>query len=163
MEKLYYDRENKKFYVKELSTEKNGDILVVTDEQYVDVTDEIVTLCLQPKQEQQIKEGDKVSIHCRKDRKEDIIAIYDGKIGEVIHVFDKRYPWGHIMVKLDDGCNNSFHEDELEVLDEPHWKPSEEQMADLLHIEGELRGLGRNDEAKAIAGLYEDLKKLKGE
>ena len=44
MEKLYYDRENKKFYVKELSTEKNGDILVVTDEQYVDVTDEIVEL-----------------------------------------------------------------------------------------------------------------------
>ena len=44
MEKLYYDRENKKFYVKELTTEKNGDILVVTDEQYVDVTDEIVEL-----------------------------------------------------------------------------------------------------------------------
>lgn len=44
MEKLYYDKENKKFYVKELNTEKNGDILVVTDEQYVDVTDEIVEL-----------------------------------------------------------------------------------------------------------------------
>ena len=44
MDKLYYDRENKKFYVKELSTEKNGNILVVTDEQYVDITDEIVEL-----------------------------------------------------------------------------------------------------------------------
>ena len=44
MDKLYYDRENKKFYVKELNTEKNGNILVVTDEQYVDVTDEIVEL-----------------------------------------------------------------------------------------------------------------------
>ena len=44
MEKLYYDRENKTFYVKELNTEKNGDILVVTDEQYVDITDEIVEL-----------------------------------------------------------------------------------------------------------------------
>ena len=44
MDKLYYDRENKKFYVKELNTEKNGDILIVTDEQYVDVTDEIVEL-----------------------------------------------------------------------------------------------------------------------
>lgn len=53
MEKLYYDRENKKFYVKELSTEKNGDILVVTDEQYVDVTDEIVELF----QEHIAKEG----------------------------------------------------------------------------------------------------------
>lgn len=42
--KLYYDKQNKKFYVKELNTEKNGDILVVTDEQYVDVTDEIVEL-----------------------------------------------------------------------------------------------------------------------
>ena len=41
MEKLYYDRENKKFYVKELKTEKSGDILLVVDEQYVDVTDEI--------------------------------------------------------------------------------------------------------------------------
>lgn len=44
MDKLYYNRENKKFYVKKLNTEKNGDILVVTDEQYVDVTDEIVEL-----------------------------------------------------------------------------------------------------------------------
>lgn len=44
MEKLYYDRENKKFYVKELNTEKCGDILVATDERYVDVTDEIVEL-----------------------------------------------------------------------------------------------------------------------
>lgn len=44
MEKLYYDRANKKFYVKELNVEKNGDILVATDEQYVDVTDEIIEL-----------------------------------------------------------------------------------------------------------------------
>ena len=44
MDKLYYDRENKKFYVKELSAEKCGDILVATDERYVDVTDEIVEL-----------------------------------------------------------------------------------------------------------------------
>ena len=44
MDKLYYDRASKRFYVKELNTEKCGDILVVTDEQYVDVTDEIVEL-----------------------------------------------------------------------------------------------------------------------
>lgn len=44
MDKLYYDKKNKKFFIKEVSTEKNGDILVVTDEQYVDVTDEIVEL-----------------------------------------------------------------------------------------------------------------------
>ena len=44
MDKLYYDRANKKFYVKELTTEKNGNILVITDEQYVDITDEIVEL-----------------------------------------------------------------------------------------------------------------------
>lgn len=56
MEKLYYDRKNKKFYVKELNTEKNGDILVVTDEQYVDVTDEIVTVI----QEHVTKDGKKV-------------------------------------------------------------------------------------------------------
>lgn len=44
MDKLYYDKKNKKFFIKEVSTEKNGDILVVTDEQYVDITDEIVEL-----------------------------------------------------------------------------------------------------------------------
>lgn len=56
MEKLYYDRKYKKFYVKELNTEKNGDILVVTDEHYVDVTDEIVKLC----QEHITKDGKQV-------------------------------------------------------------------------------------------------------
>ena len=44
MEKLYYDRENKKFYVKVLITNSQGFMEVVTDEQYVDVTDEIVEL-----------------------------------------------------------------------------------------------------------------------
>ena len=44
MDKMYYDRKKKKFYVKEVSTEKYGDVLVATDEQYVDVTDEIVEL-----------------------------------------------------------------------------------------------------------------------
>ena len=48
MEKLYYDRENKKFYVKELKTEKSGDILLVVDEQYVDVTDEIKDMVTEP-------------------------------------------------------------------------------------------------------------------
>lgn len=56
MDKLYYDRASKRFYVKELNTEKNGDILVVTDEQYVDVTDEIVTLI----QEHVTKDGKQV-------------------------------------------------------------------------------------------------------
>ena len=80
----------------------------------------------QPKQKRQIKEGDKVSIHCRKGRKEDIITFYDGKVGEVIHVYNaKKHPWGHIIVRLDNGCNDGFYEDELEVLDEPSWKPSE--------------------------------------
>lgn len=83
---------------------------------------------LQPKQEQQIKEGDKVSIHCRKDRREDITITYDGEVGEVIHVWDaKKHPWGHIIVQLNNGCNTGFYEDELEVLDEPSWKPSEER------------------------------------
>lgn len=83
---------------------------------------------LQPKQEQQIKEGDKVSIHCRKDRREDITITYDGEVGEVIHVWDaKKHPRGHIIVQLNNGCNTGFYEDELEVLDEPSWKPSEEQ------------------------------------
>ena len=44
MNELFYDKENKKFYVRELITEKNGDILIATDEKYVDVTDEMVEL-----------------------------------------------------------------------------------------------------------------------
>ena len=52
------------------------------------IKDVLSSLRLQPKQERQIKEGDKVSIHCRKDRKKDMIVIYDGKVGEVIHVWD---------------------------------------------------------------------------
>ena len=44
MNELFYDKENKKFYVRELITERNGNILIATDEQYVDVTDEIVEL-----------------------------------------------------------------------------------------------------------------------
>jgi hypothetical protein len=56
MDKLYYNRENKKLYVKELNTEKCGDILVATDERYVDVTDEIVTLI----QEHVTKDGKQV-------------------------------------------------------------------------------------------------------
>ena len=41
MEKLYYDRENKKFYVKVLVTNSQGFMEVATDEEFVDVTDEI--------------------------------------------------------------------------------------------------------------------------
>lgn len=44
MDKLYYDRENKKFYVKVLVTNRQGFMEVATDEEYVDVTDEIVEL-----------------------------------------------------------------------------------------------------------------------
>ena len=44
MNELFYDKENKKFYVKELMIEKNGDILVSTGEKYVDVTDDMVEL-----------------------------------------------------------------------------------------------------------------------
>lgn len=90
---------------------------MISPSESIDLRNFIKSLCPRPEQEQQIKKGDKVSIHCRKDREEHIIAIYDGKVGKVTDVWNKRYPWGHIAVKLDNGCNNSFHEDELEVLD----------------------------------------------
>lgn len=44
MDKLFYDRKSKKLYVKELISEKSGDILVVHNEAYIDVTDEILGL-----------------------------------------------------------------------------------------------------------------------
>lgn len=124
---------------------------MISSSESIDLRNLIKSLCPQPKQEWQIKKGDKVSIHCRKDREKDIIAIYDGKVGKVTHVSDKRYPWGHIDVKLDNGCNNSFHEDELEVLDEPHWKPSDEQMSALEEC-GECK--------RCVKELREQIKKL---
>lgn len=56
MDKLYYDRASNMLYAKELHTEKHGDILVATDERYVDVTDEIVALI----QEHITKDGKQV-------------------------------------------------------------------------------------------------------
>ena len=115
----------------------------------------------QPKQEQQIKEGIKVKIHCRKDRKKGMITIYDGEVGEVIYVLDaKRHPWGHIVVRLNNGCNDGFYEDELEVLDEPHWKPSEEQMKTLKSLPGLLRDFKLDTSAQMLEVLYEQLKSL---
>ena len=109
----------------------------------------------QPKKERQIKEGDKVSIHCRKDRKEHIKFIYDGKVGEVIDVWDaKRNPWGHIGVRLDNGCNDGFYEDELEVLDKSHWKPSEEQMNAIDYVLRYDKTGGFRD---ALKSLYDQL------
>lgn len=120
----------------------------------------------QPKQERQIKEGDKVSIHCRKDRKEYIITKFDGKVGEVIHVWDaKRNPWGHIGVRLDNGCNNGFYEDELEILDEPSWKPSEEQMEAFRSYIKDFQekaeaAVGGWNNFDVMIRLFEQLKKL---
>lgn len=124
------------------------------------IEDNLKSLRPQPKQERQIKEGDKVSIHCRKDREKDIIAIYDGKVGKVTDIWDKRYPWGHIAVKLDDGCNNSFHEDELEVLDESHWKPNEEQMEALNKAIPVCMGVVGRDAVVPLESLCEELEKL---
>lgn len=44
---LNYDRQNKRFYVIEPHTHDAGGILVVDDEEYVDVTDEILELLLE--------------------------------------------------------------------------------------------------------------------
>lgn len=43
-----------------------------------------------------------------------------------------------------------------------HWKPSEEQMKALLGAEGISRASGHPDNAKVLASLYEQLKRLHG-
>ena len=43
---------------------------------------------------------------------------------------------------------------------QPHWKPTEEQLVTLLGAEGISRASGYPDNAKVLASLYEDLKKL---
>ena len=50
----------------------------------------------------------------------------------------------------------------LFFLDEshPHWKPSEEQMAVLLNTEGLVRAYNFPENAKILASLYKQLKKL---
>lgn len=69
-----------------------------------------------------IKIGDLVRIHCP--NKKHIAFIYDNKIGKVLHIFDiNKNPWGNYHVKLENGCNNCFYEDELElVIDEDNDK-----------------------------------------
>lgn len=49
---------------------------------------------------------------------------------------------------------------EGELRMKPRWKPSEEQMKLLLNIEGDLRAFQYNDKAKALAELYEQLKRI---
>lgn len=72
------------------------------------------------KQGKRIEVGNKVKIHCREDRNKDMLSIYNDKVGEVISIWDaQRNPWGPIIVRLDNGCNNGFHEDELDIFDEP--------------------------------------------
>ena len=48
----------------------------------------------------------------------------------------------------------------LEIVKGKHWKPSEEQMKALLGAEGISRASGYPDNAKVLASLYEQLKKL---
>ena len=74
------------------------------------------------KQGKRIEEGDKVKIHCREDRDKGMLSIYNDKVGEVISIWDaERNPWGPIIVRLDNGCCNGFHEDELDIFDEPRF------------------------------------------
>lgn len=55
-------------------------------------------------------------------------------------------------------CKNA--DECAEILDEPHWKPSEEQMRFLSRVESELRVNGHTIAASNMAKLYDDLKKL---
>ena len=137
---------------------------MISPSESIDLRNLIKSLRPRSKQEQQIKEGDKVSIHCRKDRREDITITYDGEVGEVIHVWDaKKHPWGHIIVQLNNGCNTGFYEDELEVLDEPHWKPSEEQITAVKAAYSVLNSYDTWDEDEhlpTLMSLINDLQKL---
>ena len=60
MDKLYYDRENKKFYVIELHTHDAGGNLVVDYEELVDITDEIIGRFVEQFQEYIAKDGRQV-------------------------------------------------------------------------------------------------------
>ena len=137
---------------------------MISPSESIDLRNLIKSLRPRSKQEQQIKEGDKVSIHCRKDRREDITITYDGEVGEVIHVWDaKKHPWGHIIVQLNNGCNTGFYEDELEVLDESHWKPSEEQITAVKAAYSVLNSYDTWDEDEhlpTLMSLINDLQKL---
>ena len=53
-----------------------------------------------------------------------------------------------------------FKRDWIEVKEIPSWKPSEEQMKALLSAEGVLRAQDYPENAKILADLYEQLKKL---
>lgn len=136
MDKLYYDRENKKFYVKELNTEKYGDILVATDEQYVDVTDEIVTL---------------IQEHVTKDGKQ--VLCFDTTTPQSLSLRPQpKRDCKDCAMFLNGKCTK------------PHWKPSKEQMEALNEIINTLAASKHPHESDYIFnmlnGLRKNLKKL---
>ena len=67
------------------------------------------------KKEKEFKTGDRVIIHCDKQRKLVDIELFDGKVGTVEAVWDNlKNPWGNIVVRTEGGFNNAFHANELE-------------------------------------------------
>lgn len=62
-----------------------------------------------------MKVGDKVKIHCNTERLNHIKEFYDNKIGTISNI-TKEYPWGNIVVKLENGTHTTFFENELELV-----------------------------------------------
>lgn len=87
------------------------------------------------------KEGDKVIIHCAPERKKDIFSIYDGQEGTIDAIWDlAANPWGNIKVTLPNGCNNTFYDSELELINKNGSKQewSEEDSDNLERVDNYL-------------------------
>ena len=74
---------------------------------------------LEKKSEYPFKKGDKVIIHCKAERHQDNVTfeLFNNKVGTVQYVGElKTNPWGNIGVITDDGYNDAFYVEELELI-----------------------------------------------
>jgi len=74
---------------------------------------------LKKKSEYPFKKGDKVIIHCKAERHQDNVTfeLFNNKVGTVQYVGElKTNPWGNIGVIIDDGYNDAFYVEELELI-----------------------------------------------
>ena len=74
---------------------------------------------LEKKSEYPFKKGDKVIIHCKAERHQDNVTfeLFNNKVGTVQYVGElKTNPWGNIGVIIDDGYNDAFYVEELELI-----------------------------------------------
>lgn len=106
-------------WIKEIPTESAENMYETGYNDGIDDANARLNLLLKQIEEYspKIREGDKVKIHCSEKRSDFSKGLFDNQIGTVINVWSfKDNPWGNIVVKLANGCNDGFLFWELEKI-----------------------------------------------